>query len=230
MFYSANNSKTILLVEDNEQLNDINCRALKREGYNVLSALNVAQARDFFAKSNPDAIILDIMLPDGSGVEFCREIRERTAAPILFLTSVNGHEQTLKGLAAGGDDYLNKPFDLNILTAKVSAFLRRDEIAGRVRNEIKKGQITLDITAVRAYLNGTDMLLSQTEFALLLLFIQNENKTLTSDEIYEKVWVRPMLENDTSLKNALSRLRKKIAHSGYQISAVRGHGYCFMNE
>lgn len=222
--------KTILLVEDNKQLSQINQRALARIGYNVLTALNLAQAREHLKQEEPDTIILDIMLPDGNGVDFCREIRERIAAPILFLTSVSGYAQTLEGLAAGGDDYLNKPFDLNLLLAKVEAFLRRDEIMERVRfsnNRLVKGSLTLDIMTARAYLRNTDILLTQKEFALLLLLVQNEGKALSGETIYESVWRQSMTEDANALKNAVSRLRKKMAESSYQITAVRGCGYRF---
>ncbi|MDR0905206.1 MAG: response regulator transcription factor [Oscillospiraceae bacterium] len=224
------NQKSVLVVEDNKQLNDINSRALRLEGYEVFSALTLAAARAYLETHTPDAIVLDILLPDGNGVDFCREIRERTAAPILFLTSVKGYEQTLEGLAAGGDDYLNKPFDINILIAKIAAFLRRDNIAERVKQPGKtltRGSLTLDIMVNVAALNGADMLLSPKEFSLLLLFAQNDGKSMSAEYLYEKVWKAPMNDNDSAVKNMVYRLRKKLEGSGYTISASRNEGYSF---
>lgn len=221
-------AKTILLVEDNEQLNDINRRALIRAGYHVVTALTLAAARICLGETLPDAILLDIMLPDGSGVDFCREIREHTAAPILFLTSVSGYDQTLSGLAAGGDDYLNKPFDMGLLLAKVAAFLRRDDITRRVRppeNTLTRGALTLDIPAARAFLHSRDLLLTQKEFALLLALAQNENTMLSQAELYETAWNQPMGDNDQVVRTTLSRLRKKLETGGYTIHAERGEGY-----
>lgn len=123
----------VLLVEDNVDLNDINRRALRLAGYRVLTALTLGQAKAHLERAAPEVIVLDILLPDGNGVDFCRTIREKTAAPILFLTSVKGHEQALAGIAAGGDDYLAKPFSIDMLIVKVSAFLRRDAIVRRMQ-------------------------------------------------------------------------------------------------
>lgn len=223
-------SKTILLVEDNQQLNAINRRALQRAGYRVLTALSLREAEKHLQNYAPDAIILDIMLPDGNGVEFCRKIRQHIAAPILFLTSVSGYEQTLAGLAAGGDDYLHKPFDLDMLLAKVAAFLRRDEIAGRVRTpdrSVVRGALVLDTVAAQAFLEGKDMLLSPKEFALLLLLVRREGETLSAETIYMDVWKQPLFGNTNSLKVAMSRLRKKLDRSDLQITSVRGEGYRF---
>lgn len=225
-------AKTILLVEDNVHLNEINRRALVREGYVVYTAQTLAQARAFLqAGVSPDAIILDIMLPDGCGVSFCSEIRMRTTAPILFLTSVSGYEQTLRGLAAGGDDYLNKPFDLNLLLAKVAAFLRRDELINRSRtgkvNILTLGALTLDIVAQQASLNGQDMALTPKEFSLLLKLINNRNQCVSPEALYESVWGNTMYGDANALKTTIWRLRKKLVSSNMEIVSVRGEGYVF---
>lgn len=227
------NGKTVLLVEDNKQLNQINQRVLDRAGYRVLTALCLADARECMAIGIPDIILLDIMLPDGDGVAFCQEIRQQTAAPILFLTSVSGYEQTLAGLEAGGDDYLNKPFDLEMLLAKVGAFLRRDEIAKRVRQQpgrIERGSLKLELAGNRATVGDVDLLLTQKEFALLLYFVRHEGELLPSATIYEEVWRQPMVNNVATLKNTTSRLRKKLAGSGFYIVAERGAGYLFEED
>lgn len=221
----------VLLVEDNEQLNDINRRALERENYRVLTAFTLEEARACLAAAEPDVIILDIMLPDGDGVSFCREIRERIAAPILFLTSVTGYEQTLAGLSAGGDDYLNKPFDLDLLLAKVAAFLRRDGIVRRVRfaGPLVRGALRLDVTAGRAWLGGEDMELAPKEFAVLLLLVQNEGRAFAAEKLYQEVWKQPMLDDDHSIKNVIYRLRRKLAarNGDFTITMTRGEGYRF---
>ncbi|MDR1663861.1 MAG: response regulator transcription factor [Clostridiales bacterium] len=222
--------KTILLVEDNEQLNLINKRAFIRAGYRTVIATNIVQAKAYLEAEIPDVIILDIMLPDGSGVEFCREIRKSIAAPILFLTAVSGYEQTLDGLEAGGDDYLNKPFDMKLLLAKVAAFLRRDKIADGIRlqdNLIKAGPITLDAVAMRASIDGRGVSLSQKEFSLLLLLTRNAGTVLADTYLYESVWKQPMIANDLALRSMISRLRRKLEGSGYEILSVRDKGYRF---
>lgn len=224
--------KCVLLVEDNEKLSEINSRALRLEGYTVLSALTLEEARRYLKENTPDIIVLDILMPDGNGVDFCREIRERTAAPILFLTSVGGHEQTLLGLAAGGDDYLVKPFDIDMLAAKVGAFLRRDEIARRLRpaKSVTRGALSLDPVSQHAYFSGKDMLLTPKDFALLMQFVVNANRVLTAAELYLAVWNQPILDDANAIKVAVSRLRRKLMGSGYTIASRRGEGYVFSPE
>ena len=220
--------KTILVVEDNQQLNDINCRALRMEGHATLSALTLERARHYLATASPDAIVLDIMLPDGNGVDFCREIREQTAAPILFLTAVKGYEETMEGLAAGGDDYLNKPFDIPMLIAKISAFLRRDDLVRREQTpSLVRGALNLDAVVARAYLNDVDLLLTHKEFSLLFMLMQNEGAFFQQEALYQAVWKLPMEEDNQALKAAVSRLRRKLEGSGYTINSRRGAGYQF---
>lgn len=221
--------KYILLVEDNKHLNKINSRALCLAGYRVLTALTLKEAREHLAGTEPDAIILDILLPDGNGVDFCREIREYTAAPILFLTSVSGVEQALAGIRAGGDDYLNKPFHIELLLARIEAFWRRDAIRQRVKpaDTFTYGPLSLNMAANAASLNGEDMLLTVKEFALLLLLVQNAGKTLSKETIYEKVWGMPMNEDSQALYTVVSRLKKKLEPAGtyLRLAAVRPAGY-----
>ena len=224
--------KCILLVEDNRHLNKINSRALLLAGYRVLTALTLKEAREHLAGTEPDAIILDILLPDGNGVDFCREIREYTAAPILFLTSVSGVEQALAGIRAGGDDYLNKPFHIELLLARIEAFWRRDAIRQRVKpaDTLTYGPLSLNMAAGAASLNGEDMLLTVKEFALLLLLVQNAGKTLSKETIYEKVWGMPMNEDSQALYTVVSRLKKKLEPAGtaLRLAAVRPAGYRLM--
>lgn len=226
---SENKTKTILLVEDNKHLNKINSRALKLSGYRVLTALNLAEAREHLSKTDPDAIVLDILLPDGNGVDFCREIRERTAAPILFLTSVTGVDRALEGIRAGGDDYLNKPFHIELLLARIEAFWRRDAIKQRMKpvGTITFGPLTLNEVANVAYLHGEDMLLTTKEFALLLLLLQNEGRTVSKETIYEEVWGQAMGEDSQALYAVVSRLKRKMepGKQSVRLAAVRPEGY-----
>ncbi|MCJ7855585.1 response regulator transcription factor [Lachnospiraceae bacterium NSJ-143] len=222
--------KRILLVEDNENLNKINRRTLELEGYEVYTAQTLAMASDLIEKCCPNAIVLDILMPDGNGVEFCEKIREYTSAPILFLTSVKGHKQALEGFRAGGDDYLVKPYSLDMLLAHIAAFFRREEIAEKLDRSAKiitKGNITLDMFAGRAFVNHTDLLLTPKEFSLLLFFVQNEGVVYTAEQIYEGIWKQPMKGDPHAIKNIIYRLRKKLdaVDSGIEILTTRKEGY-----
>ncbi|MDR2939974.1 MAG: response regulator transcription factor [Clostridiales bacterium] len=199
----------ILLVEDNEQILRGNSRMLRRRGYETMAAMTLAEARGCMAEKTPTAIVLDIMLPDGSGLDFMRELRKTSAIPILLLTGLTTTEDIVRGLDDGGDDYLTKPYDFSVLIAHIEALLRR---AAHIPDTLVKGALTLDIRANRAILGGVDMLLTQKEFAVLLLMLENEGQVLSTDYIYEKVWKQaPDNGTGSAVKNVISRIRKKLS-------------------
>lgn len=220
-------SGLILLVEDNEQILSGNKRMLNRRGYGVMTALTLSDARNRMREADPDAVVLDIMLPDGSGLDFMHELRQSSDIPILLLTGLTTPEDIIRGLTEGGDDYLTKPYDFGVLLARIEALLRR---AGRMPVVLQKGPLRLDVVAGQAQLNSEDLLLTQKDFALLLFFTQNEDKVISAEHLYEKVWKAPMNDNSQAIKSAISRLRKKISGSGYTISSLRNEGYSFARE
>lgn len=215
---------TILLVEDNLQIIKLNREVLTMRGHRVLVAQTLWQGRELVKKSAPDLIVLDVMLPDGNGLDFCEELRGGSGVPILFLSAMKKDEEVMAGLKAGGDDYLPKPYKIEMLTSRVDALLRR---AQRVPKTIKKGSLELKVLSGEVYIKNESLALSQKEFLLLSLFMQNENIYLSPEYLYEQVWGQKMLANDTSVKNALYRLRKKLEESGYTLTTERGKGYCF---
>ena len=217
-------NSTILLVEDNPHYLKINREILSSKGYKVLEADTLAKGREIFLKEIPALIILDIMLPDGDGIMLCEELREGSDVPILFLSAKKADSDVIAGFEAGGDDYLPKPYSLSILLKRVEALLRR---SSQMPEMLTKDALTLDPLAGQAFLDGEDLLLSQKEFSLLLLFFQNENKILSAEFIFEKVWKAPLGEDRNTLQALISNLRKKIVMSGYGIDARRGQGYVF---
>ncbi|WP_250229847.1 response regulator transcription factor [Anaeropeptidivorans aminofermentans] len=220
-------AKQILLVEDNEQIMQGNERLLKRRGYEVVTALTLSDARKAVGAQMPDLFVLDIMLPDGSGLDFMQELRQYSQTPVLLLTGLTTSEDIVRGLTAGGDDYLPKPYDFGVLLARVEALLRR---AQQVPERIQKGRLCLDVTADVATLDGADLLLTQKEFVLLLIFVQNEKRFIHSEYLYEKAWKQPMAGDSQALKKTVYRLREKIEGSGWHIDWSRGEGYCFEKE
>ena len=193
----------------------------------MLEADTLAKGRELFLKKILALIILDIMLPDGDGIMLCEELREGSEAPILFLSAKKADSDVIAGFEAGGDDYLPKPYNLNILLKRVEALLRR---TSRVPETLTKGALTLDPLAGQAFLNGVDLVLSQKECSLLLLFFQNEDKIISAEYIFEKVWKAPLGEDKNTLQVLISNLRKKIEQSGYNIITKRGHGYVFRRK
>lgn len=219
--------KRILLVEDNEKIMQGNQRMLLRRGYVVASALTLTEARREFEAQTPDLIVLDIMLPDGSGLDFMAELRQYSKVPVLLLTGLTTPEDVVRGLTAGGDDYLSKPYDFGVLLARVEALLRRAE---QIPEKLTRDRLSLDVAAGAATLDGVDLLLTQKEFALLLIFTQNAGRFISAEYLYEKVWKQPMASDSQAFRKILQRLREKIKDSGWRIEMSRGEGYSFERE
>jgi len=222
---SNKNRATILLVEDNPNIMDVNRETLLLEGYRVLEAETISEGRTLFVKEAPDLIILDILLPDGNGLQLCEELRGDSNVPILFVTALGHDKDIIAGLQAGGDDYLPKPYDIDVLVTRVKALLRR---ASNVPDTITKGSILLKIPSSEVFIDGDAIRLPQNEFSLLRIFMQNEDKVFTEEYLYEKVWGQPMSDDNQALTVVISRLRKKIAPAFYDIEKVRGKGYVFL--
>ena len=218
----------VLLVEDNEKLNTANSRALSLGGYEVHTAITLAEARKRLADGiEPDVILLDIMLPDGDGFDFCNAIRGETNAHIIFLTALAQHTDRVRGLHTGGDDYITKPFHPEELMARIVAAMRRRGIDKTSVKTIEKGCLTLDIISAQAFAQGSDLNLTPKEFALLLMLVQNEGSTMSAEYIYESVWKAPLIGDNNALKTAISKLRSKIEATGFDITSHRGRGYVF---
>lgn len=218
----------ILLVEDNTAILEANTRVLGKAGYEVRAVKTLKKAREALMKSPPDAIVLDILLPDGNGLDFISEIREITTAPVLLLTSLTEKDDRLEGLRAGGDDYITKPYDVEELRERVAAFLRRDVMLRQnMEPTIILGPLTLNLPARRAYLNSVDMTLRNKEFDLLYLLVKNKGRQISAKSLYETAWALPYANSGNAVWAQISRLKKKLEELGdvITISSVRGEGY-----
>lgn len=230
----------ILMAEDNEDMARLNARMLKRKGYDVLLALNAAQARVFALNNTPDLFVLDIELPDGDGFDLCKEIRRNNDAPVLFLTGRKAPEDKVKGMNVGGDYYLVKPYSMEEFVAVVKRLLEKTEQmkskldkAVREATIITRGILTLNIPLRKAYINGNDAGLTQKEFAVLLILVQNEDKEMPGEEIYRSVWGTTM-NNDTNTINVhISHIKKKLGAENtddFSILTKYGGGYTFTTK
>jgi DNA-binding response OmpR family regulator len=216
--------RNILLIEDDREIQENNKDLLESSGgYAVRTAMNLAEAREQITKELPDIIVLDIMLPDVSGLDLIKEIND---IPVLLLTALGENSDVVKGLRAGGDDYLSKPYDDNVLLARIESLLRRTE--SHVPKTLTKGPLSLDIIARRAYIDNNDLLLTHKEFACLLMLAQTEGHIISSRTIYEQIWKQKLEDDKNTLKATISTLRKKIEPSGYAITVSREHGYTFV--
>ena len=218
------NGKAILLAEDDKKVQSFNKRLLAGEGFAVQTAMTLADARGILEQQAIDAMILDIGMPDGNGLDFLRELRQTSRIPVLMLTGYGETSDVIKGFESGCDDYLRKPYTFEELLARLKRLLYRAE---QLPETVTRGALTLNILAKEAFLNGADLMLTPKDFALLQYFVQNEGRTLDRDVVYEKVWGRPMAGDSQALGSAVSRLRKKLTGCGYTISGGYGNSYCF---
>jgi DNA-binding response OmpR family regulator len=220
--------KLILCVEDEKNILNNNCKAFTDAGYTVLTAENMTQAKEHLDNHTPDAIVLDIMLPDGNGLDLLAELRGLgSKIPIIMLTAWGKPSDIAKGLKLGANDYLSKPFTYEVLLARVEAMFRNVE---QMPERITRGGLSIDVLSRQAFINGVDMLLTNKELNLLILFVQHENRNIDAEYLYEKVWGQPMNDDTRALANMVYKLRKKLDGSGYDIKTEYGQGYCFEIE
>ncbi len=215
----------ILIVEDNESLNNGIALSLKQEGYAFFNALSLQEARAIWKTENPDLILLDINLPDGSGLAFCKEIRQGSQVPIIFLTANDMETDIVMGFSLGGDDYITKPFSLAVLRARVMAVLKRME--GRRLDRIAMDSFSFDFDAMVFYKNGVELQLSKTEQKLLKFLVMNKGRTLSRELLLDRVWGLEFVD-ENALTVTISRLRNKLEDSPNKpkyIKTVHGLGY-----
>jgi len=218
--------KIILLVEDDEGIMLSNKKFFEISGYGVLTSMTLSATQEILENNTPDIILLDIKLPDGSGLEFITNMRESglCSAPVIFLTGLGDSDDIIAGLKSGGEDYVTKPYDLGVLAARVEKQL---QTARKSLDILKCGQLTLHVIPQIAQLDGEDMLLTKKEFALLLLLVRNEGKMLSAEYVYKKAWGQPITDDSGALYAQISLLKKKLKqHESIEIYCSRGEGYC----
>jgi DNA-binding response OmpR family regulator len=214
----------ILVVEDSAPTRDLLRRSLEEAGHTVSLASRCASGRRLAEGGDFDLAIVDVMLPDGSGVELCRDLRERGfGLPILFLTARGDVEDRIAGLDAGGDDYLRKPFAIAELRARIRALGRRGSRSGPVA--IRCEGTTIDFAARRLSRDGQDVTLTAREWAVLEVLAESMDRVVARADVIGAAWPRPGPGASESLDVIVSRLRRKLGDgSGPRIRTVRGQG------
>lgn len=219
---------TILIVEDDRALNEGISYMLSKEDYQTLSSFNVTDAQRKLQDHEIDLIIMDINLPDQTGLDFCQEIRKSSELPIIFLTAMDTEQDMIKGFQCGGDDYITKPFSLPILKERVSAVLRRSHGTSNA-NIYKYMDLEVDFDKFRVLKKGDEIKLTATEFKLLKLLIENKNKVMTRNNILERLWdIDCNFVDENALNVNIRRLRTKIEDHPSKpeyIKTVFGIGY-----
>ena len=198
----------LLMVEDDTDVMEINREYFEGKGYDTVCAPTLAKARFLLEEHAPDLILLDVMMPDGSGFDYCTELRKKTNAPIIFLTCRDENESVVKGLLRGGDDNVTKPYDLNILNARVAAHLRRAGIM--TAGKIELSPLVVDFLSGEATLNGEHIPLTLKELQLLGCFALFAGRRLSCEEIYRRAWGEASGGTSGSIKTHVANLRKKL--------------------
>jgi len=220
----------VLVVDDEPQILRALQMKLRSAGYAVETAATAKDALAQAAMRPPEAVILDLLLPDGSGTDVCRELRRWSSAPILVLSAVGEENEKIDALDAGADDYVTKPFSLRELSARVKAVLRRSTTAeDRPASGYQGAHLTADFDAVAVSVDGDSIRLTRREFELLRYLVQNKNRVVSRDRLLERVWGYDRLVETRSVDVHVGRLRSKLRDAGRQIETVVGLGYRFID-
>ncbi|GGF97168.1 response regulator transcription factor [Paenibacillus abyssi] len=224
----------ILVIDDDEKITSLLRRSLAFEGYEVITAPNGLEGLKLMMNTDPDLLILDVMMPHVDGWEVAKRVREGgSSVPILMLTAKDEVRDRVKGLDIGADDYLVKPFALEELLARVRALLRRksDKMEGSA-NRLVYEDLALDLDSREAIRAGRSFELTSKEFDLLYLFMQNPRRVLTRETIMEKIWGYDFSGESNVLEVYIAMLRQKTEEGGGKrlIQTVRGTGYVLKGE
>ena len=223
-------SSKILVVEDDPTLLGVLKYNFAKEGYQVVTAVDGAQALETARKEKPDIIILDIMLPEMSGYEVCRILRKEMTVPIVMLTARDDETDKVTGLDLGADDYMTKPFSMRELLARVRAFLRRLEMQTPQSGSemLRVGDITVDPARHTVTKGGTVVILTPKEFDLLTFLIQNKGFVFSRQQLLEKIWGYDFPGDTRTVDVHVRWLREKIEDDPGKpthLLTVRGTGY-----
>ncbi len=224
---------SVLVVEDEESFVEALVIGLKREGFLVHVARDGVAAVEMFDRLRPDMVLLDIWLPQKSGLDVCREIRTRSRVPIIMVTAKSSEIDTVVGLEVGADDYVTKPYRLRELVARMRAVLRRSpspDDSGSAGEVLEVGALRLDPDRHEVYLRGEPLPLPLKEFELLELLMANAGRVLTRETLIDRIWGPSYVGDTKTLDVHVKRLRAKVedepSHPA-RITTIRGLGYKF---
>lgn len=224
-------NKNIMVVDDNADIRNVVVATFESEGW---SAFGIADGPTALKKLNdfkPDLVVLDILMPGMSGIDVCREIRQRSSVPIIFLSARDEDVDRIVGLEIGADDYVTKPFNPRELVARAKAIFRRTDPPASARQEVgdnvlTHGKLMLDVERFKAFWAEEHIELTKTEFLLLRTLMRQPGRVFTRDELMKGAYDDGMFVSDRTIDSHIRRLRSKLAEIGADpIETVRGVGY-----
>ncbi|MEY8355527.1 response regulator transcription factor [Lachnospiraceae bacterium 54-53] len=226
--------KRILVIDDETAIRDLIELVLKRENYQVKTAENGTVGLKEINSFQPDLVLLDLMLPDYSGYDLCREIVKKSTIPVIMLSAKNETIDKVLGLELGAEDYLTKPFDNRELIARIKVVLRRYEPVGQIQNNnrdlIISGDLEIDFETKRVLKGGNQITLTAKEFKILETLSKRPKKTFTRDELLEMIWGYDYTGESRSVDMTIMRLRKKLeddSENPRYVKTIYGFGYQF---
>lgn len=212
----------LLLVEDSPMLIRGLQYTLEQAGYDVVVCMSKHMADDRLARMQFDVAVLDVNLPDGSGFDLCRQLKEDTDIPVIFLTARDEENDVVLGFDLGADDYILKPFRNRELTSRIEAVLRR---SGKTKKKLVSGDVEIDVEKDKVLVKGNEVEFTQLEYRILLMLMQNMGQTLTREQILDRIWdMAGNFVEDNTLTVYIKRIREKLGEADV-IRTVKGIGY-----
>lgn len=219
----------ILLLEDDLSLISGFSFAFRKQGFELAVVRTLKEANELWGEGKYDLLVLDVSLPDGTGYEFCKKVRQVSKVPIIFLTASDEEMNIIMGLDIGGDDYITKPFKLGVLVSRINALLRRAKDFNSTDTELQSNGIKVLLLQGQVFKNEKLIDLTAAEYKLLCLFMKNPNVVLTKEQILDKLWdCEGNYIDSSTLTVYMRRLRMKIEDNPSEpqmLLTVRGMGY-----
>jgi two-component system phosphate regulon response regulator PhoB len=225
----------ILVIEDEPDINKTISYNLLTEGFEPISVYNLLEADDWIQSNSPDLILLDLMLPDGSGLDFCKRIKSKDKfnnIPIIILTAKDDEVDKVVGFELGADDYVTKPFSVRELILRIKAILKRKTITSHSENvdsnESKEfGKLKIDADSHEVFIDNNEIILTALEFKLLKHLVDRRGRVQTRDQLLSDVWGYSAQITTRTVDTHVKRLREKLGIMGKHVETIRGVGYRF---
>ena len=224
-------SQKILIIEDEPDIRKTLEYNISREGYKVVSASSLSKGKEQINSSDFSLILLDLMLPDGSGLDLCREIKsdkDKSPTPIIILTAKDDEVDKVVGFELGADDYVTKPFSVRELILRIKAILKRGE-SKKETLEVQRqfGELIMDIDSHEVFVNNEQIILTALEFRLLRQLVDRRGRVQSRDQLLSDVWGYSAEVTTRTVDTHIKRLREKLGTMGKYVQTIRGVGYKF---
>ncbi len=220
--------RDILVIEDDKELGTILCDFLARDGYSQCHAISGEEGLEALKKDRFKLVLLDLMLPGIDGFAICESVRKTSNIPIIILSAKVEKGDKIASLALGADDYVEKPYDMDVLLAKIKAHLRRNYGLAKEKEFLMDGDLTVNLTSTTVYKQGRPLVMTNKEYELLVLFLKNKGKTLRKEWIFDQIWGMDCFSEFSTLTVHINKLREKIEvhpKKPLKIQTVWGVGY-----